>query len=105
MSRFTRSPAAALLIALGLSTAACTAGPAIADETKASLMENCSPDYGEDFCECVLEEFEEADLTDAKIIELAEEMDSDPEEIPDEFLDAGEACADLLPVLPEDPGD
>jgi hypothetical protein len=85
--------AAAVVLALGLATAACGGDSSVRDD----FMDGCVPEMGEPFCECVYDELRK-DLTDDEIVGLGEGLSAESTDIPEEIMGAAFACISEMEI-------
>ena len=99
MSKITRVVALALVMALGLATAACGGDDGYSDETRAEFMAGCEPEAGTAFCECTLDELEK-NISEDDLLGMGAEFfaGSSTDEMPAEVTDAVFACIDLIEI-------
>jgi hypothetical protein len=98
MSKLTRSMALALVMALGLATAACggSGDGGYSDETREQFMAGCEPQAGTAFCECTLDELESSISEDDLLGMGAESFAGGGDEMPEEVMNAALACIDEM---------
>jgi len=88
----------ALVLALGLITAACGGSDGYSDEIRSEFMDGCAADGGVEFCECTLDELEKS-LSEDEFIQIGlTAFTSGDEEPPEEIMAAVLACIDKIDI-------